>query len=165
MKEHKHKNLIIAWANGEIIQEYHRFYGWIDSFNPLWAYDLNYRIKPKEDPYAELKKADSEGKKIQIVNSDGVWHDYDNNNFDWSFPVERYRIKPERKLVPYTWEDREQLRGKWVKYILSDRKLEGLIDSVQHHGVNVSGVFYSYEQFLKEYKFLNDSPCGKHIEQ
>jgi hypothetical protein len=44
-KPHKHRDLIIAWANGEAIQ-YKPCEEWIDvEWNPAWDVDTEYRIK------------------------------------------------------------------------------------------------------------------------
>jgi hypothetical protein len=43
---HKHRDLIIAWANGEKIQYYDE--GWEDCFeDPCWDEYTEYRIKPE----------------------------------------------------------------------------------------------------------------------
>lgn len=48
MAPHKHKDLIIAWANGAEIQMYSTLYvGWVDCPNPVWADCYEYRIKPR----------------------------------------------------------------------------------------------------------------------
>lgn len=44
---HKHKDVIIAWANGEVIEFYsvgHQ--AWIEIDSPNWLEDVQYRIKP-----------------------------------------------------------------------------------------------------------------------
>lgn len=51
MKEHKHKETIIAWANGAEIQG--RAPGtqeWRDYPDPAFVEDFEYRVKPKEPP-------------------------------------------------------------------------------------------------------------------
>jgi len=47
----------------------------------------------KTDPYAELKKAQEEGKVIQ-VQMHNTWQDTEDPNLRWSLPPECYRIKP-----------------------------------------------------------------------
>jgi len=54
---HKHRDLIIAWANGAIIQHRDDFGHWEDwdaSNSPPWFDDDEYRIKP--EPAPEPKK-------------------------------------------------------------------------------------------------------------
>lgn len=48
MTPHKHRDVIIAWANGAEIQR--RSEGesdWVDSVNPVFSVRSEYRIKPK----------------------------------------------------------------------------------------------------------------------
>lgn len=49
MKPHKHKDMIIAWANGEEIQIYSKISKcWMPvSDVPYWEKDYEYRIKPE----------------------------------------------------------------------------------------------------------------------
>lgn len=55
------------------------------------------RIKPKPDPFAELKAAHAAGKVIEWkCGSD--W--YPAQNPGWSYTVDCYRIRPEPELVP-----------------------------------------------------------------
>src|SRR5690606_9423472 len=107
--------LIIAWANGaEIEFKYPNSDCWDMAKTPNWREDLEYRIKPQEDPYKELREAYLNGKTIQMRSVSGNWRDIPDPAF--KADVKKYRIKPEIKLVPFTWEDREQLRDKWVKF-------------------------------------------------
>ncbi len=68
------------------------------------------------DPYAELKEAYAEGKRIQIRSKDGAeWRDW---SFSveplWNTPPNRYRIKPEPEPIQ-PWQpavgDKVQLKG------------------------------------------------------
>lgn len=53
-KRRKHADLIIAWANGEKIQE--KIFGggvsdapvWVDQSMPRWVPEYEYRVKPRE---------------------------------------------------------------------------------------------------------------------
>lgn len=48
MKPHKHKDLIIAWANGATVQTWVDHAGkWVDNFHPYWIESDEYRIKPE----------------------------------------------------------------------------------------------------------------------
>ena len=49
MKPHKHKDLIVAWANGAII-EYKAKDWWITTLDPWWEEHVEYRIKPEPKP-------------------------------------------------------------------------------------------------------------------
>lgn len=88
--------------------------------------------------------------------------------------VKDYRIKPEPKLVPFTFEDRALFRDKWLKVvnslshhyshetrILRIRKNDvELIDNSGH--LTIIG----YEALLVNYVFADTGePCGKLIEE
>lgn len=58
MKPHKHKDLIIAWANGAIIEAWSPTENaWNETSDPWWDVYTKYRIKPEPKPdlvmYAE----------------------------------------------------------------------------------------------------------------
>lgn len=51
-KPHKHKDLIIAWANGAEIQVYSPLcVGWVDCLYPVWHESDIYRVKPSTIKY------------------------------------------------------------------------------------------------------------------
>lgn len=54
--KHKHRDLIIAWANGAEIQVYFELKNiWLDVKSPSWDIDEEYRIKPMSAPnFVEL---------------------------------------------------------------------------------------------------------------
>lgn len=70
MKPHKHKDMIIAWANGEQIQG-RSSRGWIDVPDPLWSEDAVYRIKPTTVGYRRylFKWEYSSKAQVGVVNS------------------------------------------------------------------------------------------------
>lgn len=47
---HKHKDLIIAWANGASIEFLNTFGEWQSILKPGWDEDTEYRIKPEPKP-------------------------------------------------------------------------------------------------------------------
>ena len=49
-KPHKHRDLIIAWANGATIQTYLDIDYWCDDPYPEWDGEFVYRIKPEPKP-------------------------------------------------------------------------------------------------------------------
>ena len=51
MKPHKHKDLIIAWANGAIIETWSSTENaWHETSDPWWEEYTKYRIKPEPKP-------------------------------------------------------------------------------------------------------------------
>jgi hypothetical protein len=73
MDKHKHCDLIIAWANGAVIQ-FSRYSTWVDcaSNSPSWNIDINYRIKPIEFNWSSIA---SEWKYF-AKDRDGRWFVY-----------------------------------------------------------------------------------------
>ena len=69
-----------------------------------------------------------------------------------------YRIKPQPKIVPFTFNDADSLRGKWIKH--KDHKFEFCVVSLSHYGFT-SPITVSYKNLLLDYEFLDGSPCGK----
>jgi hypothetical protein len=63
---HKHKDFIIAWANGAEIEFLNPIYGW-ESLpkSPTWNPKLSYRIKPTKTPL-DLKIEKLEAKLVKL---------------------------------------------------------------------------------------------------
>ena len=81
-KPHKHRDLIIAWANGALIQYRNAgMVGWENSIDtPQWFEDIEYRIKPK--------KWEPESGNYTITSS-GVAENYKSSITDRNFGIER----------------------------------------------------------------------------
>ena len=63
---HKHRDLIIAWANGADIQYRSKSHlAWINATDPQWLDSFIYRIKPAKTPL-ELKIAKLEAKLAKL---------------------------------------------------------------------------------------------------
>ena len=48
MAEHKHRDSILAWANGETLQYESNFGIWLDYHTTAFSEYLEFRIKPKD---------------------------------------------------------------------------------------------------------------------
>lgn len=118
---HKHKDVIIAWAEGKTIQ---------------------YRMK-------------GANKWLDYATTE-ISHIFFNNH-----SIE-FRIKPKAKYIPFTFEDREFLRGKWVAN--KDTGVESMITFI---GKNTAFAtrYVSYIDLLERFIFLDGSPCGKLVEE
>jgi len=57
---HKHRNLIIAWANGAEIQLKNIYNIWVYIKNPTWEKDIEYRIKSEVIRYRVALFTDTE---------------------------------------------------------------------------------------------------------
>ena len=81
-------------------------------------------------------------------------------------PIPEIVNKPlEDKYEPFTYQDRELLKGKWIG-LKNNKVWEAEIVFINNHkiGVLVNSVTYiSYEDLLKDYEFSNGEPCGKKV--
>lgn len=73
-----------------------------------------------------------------------------------------YRRRSVPKYVPYTWEDARQLVYCWYKF--NDGKNYAMVVKLENrHGeVLINGI--TAEDFLANYVWSNDEPCGKKAE-
>lgn len=103
-----------------------------------------------------------EGKKIQIFDKTyKEWHNIDIPSWLEEYT---YRIKPEepqKKIVPFTFEDAEQLKGKWVMRRGYDnyKMITGITDKT----VLVGTAWISFCILLSDYFFESGEPCGKEV--
>src|SRR5690625_328929 len=116
-------------------------------------------MKNRHKYYNEII-AFAEGRTIQAkyigIQNEGIWVDdpapyFDNSKYE-------FRIKTEPKYIPFTLEDRNELRGKWVRRIGTTS--EALISSVRKTHVNG----YTWEQALEVLEFLDGTPFGKLVD-
>ena len=79
----------------------------------------------------------------------------------WDF----WREIPKSKYRPFTWEEREKLRGKWIKS-KSDKYIEEIITTLH---LDEDGIFkiafqnsryITVQNLLESYEFIDGSPCG-----
>lgn len=100
----------------------------------------------------------AEGKQIQSKRPD-VLDEWEDDDFPlWNDPDTKFRIKPEPEYTPFTFDDREELRGKWVRRKSSGN--ECLIYHLSEAHVNT----YSWEESIEEFEFLDGTPFGKPVE-
>jgi len=72
----------------------------------------------------------------------------------------RRRIAPQ--YVPYTWDDREELRGKW--YRKKGDNSEFMVNYVTRYNENDIALGpWRAGAFFKECEWLDGSPCGKKV--
>lgn len=118
--------------------------------------------KEKAKELSELFKAYSEGKIIEYKSPGAECWDVD-NNFGGSILAIQYRIKPEPKLVPFTFEDAEFLIGKPIRS--KQKNVVLLIQVVYQKSIMMHGFdTISYYSLLQNWEFLDGSPCGKYVE-
>jgi hypothetical protein len=101
MSKHAHADLINKWLDDTSIPV-ESYYAVNDSWKPngIWNVidDIKgssmYRLKPG-DPYAELKQAQADGKRIVWLDAEGDWLDVDESTkWKFNYPPDRYDIIP-----------------------------------------------------------------------
>lgn len=130
---------------------------------------LHCQVYDAPDPGEGWRLIDTANEKWQegdeiYEHSTGTWRKRLAPFQDWALSVNRRRIeqpKPEPKYVPFTWEDREQLRGRWIVDRTGEQ--EYTIDDF----LNDSGILYicghPAEHFLN-WTFLDTGePVGKRV--
>ena len=111
--------------------------------------------------YLDVIAAFANGKTIEHKSiGAGCWDIDENPSF--AFP-HQYRIKPQPKLVPFTFEDNLLFRDRWVVFNKTGSiwRIEGVV----RNGVYINGFRYPYVLLFQEYKFDDGSPCGKYVEE
>jgi hypothetical protein len=137
--------------------------------------------KEKAKELSKILLAYSQGKTIQIKMLSGCifgsrliiadeWVDLPNDNACIvSNPTDekyyQYRVKPEPKLVPFTFEDRELFKNLWFKVKSSGALIRPL--RIDKDGLSFSSQaldFICYSHLLSGFELEDGSPCGKYIE-
>lgn len=114
-------------------------------------------MKNRHKYYNEIV-AFAEGKQIQSKRPNVLdkWEDDDCPL--WNVPDTKFRIKPEPGYIPFTFEDRGELRGKWVRH--KESHYEFIIHLIGENRVNG----YTWEESLEVFEFLDGTPFGKPVE-
>ena len=110
---------------------------------------------------APIVKAYGDNKEIEWFNGEEwVSCEY---SVRFSDKPEKYRIKPQLKLVPFTFED--SLCGKVI--VTKDNNNKALIIGQMQDGVytGTRTIVTKYSELLKNFEFEDGSPCGKYISE
>ena len=82
-------------------------------------------------------------------------------------PIPEIVNKPlEDEYEPFTFEDRELLRNKWIKTKIPGKltkREEFLINTIFTHGVIGGLEHLDYTYLLNHFTFLDGTPCGKKV--
>lgn len=110
-------------------------------------------------------EAFTKNKVIQYCdNNKNIWIDTDEPR--WGDYV-KYRIKPEPKYIPFTFEDMKSVRDKWI-YFNNDTKRLIKINTYSTQGIvfsiNTNNSYYNYDDLLKFFSFEDGTPCGNLVE-
>ena len=116
---------------------------------------LSALIDGKEIEYKIVREENSCWKKMMVDTM--CEYDFDLNLYE-------FRIKPERKLVPFTFEDAEFLIGNVI--VSKDKTLYDTISRVSmSEEASGSKVNRGYQNLFESFNFLDGSPCGKYINE
>lgn len=91
----------------------------------------------------------------------GTWYEDENPSFACHL---EYRIKPEPKLVPFTFEDNLLFRDKWI----TEKGYTNISKVVKifHNNIHIGdGRVFTYSELLHRCEFEDGSPCGKYINE
>lgn len=101
----------------------------------------------------EIGQAILEGKEIEFLPLNGEWVKVHIPTLDIS--TYDYRVKPEPKYVPFTYEDANELIGKAVKH-----KSLNYVELIKFISDTHVGDI-SFVELFQYYTFLDGTPCGK----
>jgi hypothetical protein len=73
--------------------------------------------------------------------------------------VYRRRIAPQ--YVPYTWDDREELRGKWFKIKGDEVEFQAYEFNVDQDKFYINSILA--KDLFEYWEYLDGSPCGKKV--
>lgn len=107
----------------------------------------------------EVLKAFEEGKEIEVRSSNyPEWEKCSNPS--WSFATAEYRIKPQPTYIPFTFDDRDLFRDKWIR--VKGCMPESKIVDFDTNGICFKGKkFTTYEELFNDFEFIDGSIFGK----
>jgi hypothetical protein len=132
-----------------------------------WVKDNDVKVGDKLIILGHSNSSGSKGDLVTVNSCDNVYINVtvDKTDIRTQHQVENLQ-KVTSKIVKFTFDDREELRGKWVreKYAHSQ---EWQISVISKNGVSesigVQAPSYTYEQALEELEFIDGKPFGKEI--
>lgn len=75
-------------------------------------------------------------------------------------PIQRIVNVPlEDTYVPFTFEDIESIKAKWIKHKRDSSHI--LINYISDTTVGIDGNYYTYEELFNNFEFVDGKPCGK----
>ena len=131
-----------------------------EAFDKCQVYDA-------PDPGEGWRLIDTETEKGEVgdefLTQSGVWlPECRQNGFKYGVPYRR-RITPTVTYIPFVWEDREQLRGRWIKFKNGREVQCTKLEPVNHGGGMVINCYTPLE-LLESATFLNTGkPVGKEV--
>jgi hypothetical protein len=105
----------------------------------------------------EIYNAILEGKEIEIKNINGDWVTLKGciiNIYDYE-----YRVKPDVKYVPFTFQDAKDLIRKVICHKCKKKVAQINVIYSEYIGIDADNI--RFERLLQDFEFLDGSPCGK----
>jgi len=120
----------------------------------------NYKNMKTSTEKANIMLAYANGAKIESTGRNGWFEVAGEPLFNWEH--NDYRVKPQPKTIPFTFEDRKLLIGRAVRDIDMSNQYVGVINECYSDSVGIGINFTeSYLSLLENYVFDADSsPCG-----
>lgn len=117
----------------------------------------------------EVMQAFERGEQIEAFYN-GVWEDIYIS--EWSWGLRDYRVKPNKKYVPFEkaeeFLEATRKHGLIIPKDYQDKKLIGYVDKdgilMLSNRTNDRIVWVKFEEFFRDFKFNDGTPCGKEVE-
>lgn len=122
----------------------------------------------------KVLQAHKEGRKIKAKlrgDSNAEWHNVQTNEFD--FKHLEYLIEPEKVLVPYEtfgefYKAMEEHGGSFGLLRWKNKDHYVRVNAVEVEGdepIKLDIYYYSYDEILEKFVWLDGSSCGKKVEE
>lgn len=118
--------------------------------------DLKTMAEEEEDTYLHV---------LNAINTDRCTYPFFSENGHWYGLFYPVVMPKKKKLVPFTWEDRKMLRGKWIrrKECTYEIKITDIMFDCDDKELRINGI--SAANILDKWEFLDGLPCGKEIDE
>lgn len=118
--------------------------------------DLKTMAEEEEDTYL---------KELNAINTERCTYPFFSENGHWYGLFYPVVIPKKKKLVPFTWEDREMLRGQWIrkKECTHEIRITTILFDGDDKKLRINGI--SAVDLFDKWEFLDGSPFGKEIDE
>lgn len=123
----------------------------------------------------EVMQAYDRGEQIQVktTNKKCDWEDVKEPYWQWNFCD--YRVKPKKNKIYVPFDTAEEflaatrVHGLIIPKDYQDKKLIGYVDKdcilMLSNRTNDRIVWVKFEEFFRDFKFEDGTPCGKEVEE
>ena len=117
----------------------------------------------KEEKIIKILQAFLDHKTIRFKSRDErKWREcnIDEDNMGWNFDDNEYEIKPTHTYRPYKPEELDQVLGRHIRYKSKDLCVIA-INGYRKDEILVGINWFTFEETLEIFEYLDGSPCGK----